>query len=212
MNSKRLHWLLIAVIALMIIGLVGGAYGVNALLISRANTLTALKAKSHALDQEKIGLIKAKKDIKKYAELEKIAKAIVPEDKSQAEAVREIVKIADANGISLASINFPASTLGNSSGGTAGTVPVSASSTSSKTGQGLSQLEPVKNIPGVYRLQLIVNSDTDRPVPYNKFIAFLNDLEHNRRTAQVSSITLQPDVNNRNNLTFSLTLNGYIKP
>jgi hypothetical protein len=213
MNSKRLHFILIGVLILLFGGLVGGAYGTNSLLVKQSTSLTALKAKSQALDQQKIGLIKAKKDIAKYSELEMIAKAIVPEDKSQAEAVREIVKIADANNISLASITFPASSLGSGPAGTASastaTVVVPSPVSSKKS---LSQLLAVKNIPGVYQLQIVVNGDTNKPVPYDKFIAFLDDLEHNRRTAQVSSITLQPDQNNRNNLTFNLTLNEYIKP
>jgi hypothetical protein len=207
MNSKRLNWLLMGIIALLIIGLLGGAYGVNSLLVKHANSLTDLKAKNQALEQEKIALAKAKQDIKKYSELEKITKTVVPEDKSQAEAVREIVNIASDNAITLGSITFPASTLGQGVGGKA-TTPVVVNP---KTA-GLSQLTPVKNIPGVYQLPIVVNSDADHPVPYNRFISFLDALEHNRRTAQVSSITLQPDPNNRTNLSFNLTLNEYIKP
>lgn len=216
MNSKRLHLVLLAVIALLFIGLVGGAYGANKLLVKEADKLRNLKAKSQALVQEEGELKKAKKDIAKYAELEKITRSVVPEDKSQAEAVREIVNIAAANGVSLASITFPASTLGgNASGGAA--VP-SASTAAPATGSSaaspktLSQLQPVKNISGVYQLLITVSSDTTKPVPYSRFISFLNGLERNRRTAQVSTITLQPDNNNRNLLNFNLTLTEYIKP
>lgn len=216
MSSKRLHFILLGVISLLFIALVGGAYGANSLLTKRANELVSLKAKSQALDQQKVGLAKAKKDIEAYSDLEKITKAIVPEDKSQAEAVGEIVKIANANSVSLASINFPASTLGNgvvkSTTGTTTAAPAPAATPAGNKTKSLSQLLAVKNIPGVYQLQITVNGDTNKPVPYNKFIAFLDDLEHNRRTAQVSSITIQPDPNNPNNLTFSLTLNEYIKP
>src|SRR5438105_3846240 len=113
MNSKRLHMILVASIILLLVGLVAGAYGVNSLLTKRADKLTNLKAKSQALAQEQVSLNQAKKDIKKYADLEKIAGAIVPEDKNQADAVREIVNIAAANNVNLAAINFPASTLGN---------------------------------------------------------------------------------------------------
>lgn len=195
----------------MLAALVVGAYGVNNLLAKKADHLTDLKARSKALEEQKFALVKAKADIEKYSELEKITKAIVPEDKSQAEAVREIVKIASENGVSIASITFPASTLG------AGPVAQAPAATPSPSAGGaskksLSQLQAVKNIPGVYQLEIVVNGDTNRPVPYDKFINFLEALENNRRTAQVSTITLQPDPNNRNNLTFNLTLNGYIKP
>jgi hypothetical protein len=208
MNSKRLHLVLLCVIALLLVGLVGSAYGINSLLSQKATKLTAQKAKSQALSQEQLALVKAKKDIAKYAELAKITNSVVPEDKNQAEAVREIVNIAADHDVSLASINFPASSLG---GGPAAVSPGVSVGTSAGTSKGLSQLQPVKSISGVYELVITVNGDTNRPVSYNNFISFLSDLEHNRRTAQVSSIAIQPDINNRNNLTFNLTLTEYIK-
>jgi hypothetical protein len=213
-TTKRLYFLLIAAIGLLLIGLAAGAYGANSLLASQADKLTTLKAKSLALDQEQQGFIRAQADIKTYASLEKIAQAVVPEDKDQAQTVREIVNIAAASGISLSAINFPASTLGGtgvvqSSQGVAASP--STTSSSSSTGK-LSQLVPVKNIPGVYNLLITIQSDSNNPVQYASFINFLAALEHNRRTAQISTVTLQPNATNRNLLNFTLTLNEYIKP
>ena len=214
MNSKRLNFILIGVIGLLFIGLLAGTYQANKLFAGRAIELSKLKARSLALDQQKIGLQKAKKDIQAYSSLEKIAKTIVPEDKSQAEAVREIVNIAATYDISLSSINFPASTLGagtvSKTGASSPTpAPVSGSGKNTKS---LSQLVPVKSITGVYQLQITINSDVNKPIKFDKMISFLNDLEKNRRTAQVSTISLQPDPINPTNLTFNLTLNEYIKP
>jgi hypothetical protein len=219
--SKRLYYALIALVCLLLVGLVAGAYGINQLLTSRAAKVTSLKAKSLALSQEQLSLVKAKKEIKVYTDLLKITQSVVPEDKDQAEAVREIVNIAAANGISLAAINFPASTLGlgangsvgSSSSGVASTAPASPSlNNPNSSASRLSQLLPVKNIPGVYDLLITVQSNTNKPVAYNSFVNFLSNLEHNRRTAEISTITLQPSVNNRNLLSFTLTLNEYIKP
>ena len=194
MTAKRLHLLLLASIILLCAGLVGGAYGINSLLSTRAKTLVDLKAKSQALEQEQISLKKAKQDIAKYADLDKIAHAIVPEDKNQAEAVREIVNIAAANDISLSSITFPASTLGNSTRPTSSSSTTAAPSPAAASGNAktnaLSQLQPVKSIAGIYLLQITVNGDPAKPVLYDKFINFLRDLEHNRRTAQVANISL----------------------
>ena len=206
MNSKRLHIAMLAALCLLLVGLIIGAYGINKALGAQSDKLVTLKAKSRALAQEQLSLQASKKDIKKYAELEKIAKAVVPEDKNQAAAVREIVNIAAANNVKLASITFPASSLGNGSGGTAATTPANSATAT------LSQLQPVKNIPGVYQLAIIVSGDPNEPVQYTRFINFLSALEHNRRTAQVNTIALQPDPANRNYLTFTLTLNEYIKP
>jgi len=211
MSAKRLHFILIGLIGLLFIGFVASAFGINSLLSKRANSLTALKAKNLALEQQKLGLIKAKADIEKYAELETITKSIVPEDKSQADAVREIVKIAGENEISLSSITFPASTLGAGPVSASGVASPSPSAASANK-KSLSQLQAVKDIPGIYQLQIVVTSDTNKPVPYSKFISFLKALENNRRTALVSNISIQPDPLNPKNLTFTLTLNGYIKP
>jgi Tfp pilus assembly protein FimV len=215
MSSKLLNRLLIAAVVLLLAGLAGGAYSVNKLFSRHADQLTKLKAKSQALDEEQVQLKKAKQDIAQYAKLQQIAQTVVPEDKNQAQAIREIVNIAAANEVKLSSVSFTASTLGATSGivksgdQAAAAAPVpKPDSPASK----LSQLLPVKNIPGVYQLPIVVTSDTNQPVRYDKFVSFLQALEHNRRTAQVSAITLQPLVNNRSSLTFTLTVNGYIKP
>lgn len=207
MTSKRLRLILIALLGILFLGLISGTYEANKLLENQAAKLVTLKAKNEALTSEQQGLVKAKKDIKTYAKLETIAKSVVPQDKDQAEAVREIVNIAEANGISLATISFPASSLGS-------IIPQASSSVSSTTKStvSFSQLQAVKNINGVYLLQISVVSDSNKPVAYDKFISFLSALENNRRTAQVSTISIQPNLANRNLLTFSLSLNEYIKP
>jgi len=215
--SQRLYYLLVGLVVLLLAGLVAGTYGTNQLLSSHAETLTSLKAKSLALSQKQLSLVKAKQEIAVYAPLLKITQTVVPEDKDQAEAVREIVNIAAANHVSLESIDFPASTLGLTGSGASSTAstttPASSSASSaSSAGNKLSQLLPVKNIPGVYDLLITVQSDPNKPVAYDSFIGFLSNLEHKRRTAQISTITLQPSASNRSLLSFTLTLNEYIKP
>jgi hypothetical protein len=212
MSSKRVYLLLIGCICLLTVGLIGGTYGANALLVSHATHLTALKAKSAAQAQQQLSLNQAKKDIAENADLAKIAKAVVPEDKDQAEAVREIVNIASTYNVSLANITFPASSLGGATtGSTTTATPSAAAAGNSKTSK-LSQLQPVKNIPGVYALQITVQSDALKPVPYSSFISFLKALEHNRRTAQVTNISIQPGKTDPGYLSFTLQLNEYIKP
>jgi hypothetical protein len=214
MNSKRVFFILTGLIVLLFVGLIGATLGVNSMLSKQGSDLVTTKAINAALGQEQVSLVKAKKDVAKYSDLQKIVNSVVPEDKDQAEAVRELVKIADAYNVTLSSINFPASTLGSGPNGTAAT---STTTTSSSSGAGsktsaLSQLTPVKNIPGVYLLEITVKGDATHPVRYDKFVSFLKALENNRRTAQVSSISITPDIQDRNNLNFSLILNTYIKP
>ncbi|HVX24346.1 MAG TPA: hypothetical protein VG992_03330 [Candidatus Saccharimonadales bacterium] len=210
MSPKRLYIGQGIVLLLLLLALLGGTYGVSHLFASRADQLTALKAKSQALNQEQTSLDQAKQDIKKYSNLAGIAKNVVPEDKNQAEAVREIVKLAAANNIKLATITFPESTLGSS--GAANGTTVRQSTSANAASSRLSQLTPVKNIPGVYVLPITIQGDPQTAVQYTSFINFLSALEHNRRTAQISTITLTPDPGDSSLLTFQLSLNEYIEP
>lgn len=201
MNSKRISYLMIGALAVLVLAMIGGAYAASNVLQKQADTLSSLKLKNKVLDEEKISLKKAKKDVAKYSELQKIAKTIVPQDKDQAKTVREIVNLAQLSGINPSSITFPASTLGAASGAK----PAAGNS-------GLTQLTPVAGNAGLYMLPITITQDASSPVGYNQFIDFLGRLENNRRTAQVSSISLQPAPQNRNTLSFTLTVDKYIKP
>lgn len=197
MNSKRTFFLLIGINCLLVVGVFVAAMQIDQLLTKKSQDLVNQRLEIQTLDAQNDALGKAKKDVAQYQSLADIAKSIVPQDKSQAQTVREIVNIAAANGIKLGSISFPSSSLGD---------------TTSDSKLSLSQLEVVKGIPGVYSLQVIIQSDPNSPVPYDKVISFLGALEHNRRTALVSNLTLAPDSKNASNLSFTITLDEYIKP
>jgi len=199
MDAKRFNMVLLGALALMVVALAGSVYGANGLLEKQAERLHNAKLDSMVLDEKQRQLAKAQADIKKYEPLAGISQHIVPQDKDQAQTVREIVSIANASGVKLGAITFPTSSLG-------GTTPAA------KSKPALSQLRPVKNLSGVYLLELTVQSDTATPAPYASVIKFLDALERNRRTALVSSISLQPDANNPGKLSFTLNLNEYIRP
>jgi len=197
-KAKKVYYFLVGCSCLMVLSLFGVGYGANHLLGQQAHKLSKLRADSDAATQQQTQLVADKKDIAKYSELNTIAESVVPQDKDQAEAVRQIVNIASASGISnLSSITFPASTLGATVG--AGK-------------PGLTQLLPVKGINGVYNLQITITQGADTTVPYHDFLAFLSGLEHNRRTAQVTSITVAPDTKQAGNVSFNLVVDEFIKP
>lgn len=202
MNSKFAFFGMVGITSLLGVGVIVATVLGNQMLQQRSSKLVGLKLDTAVLDQQQVTLAKAKKDIAKYAELEKEAKAIVPQDKDQAQAVREIVKIAGDSGIKLGNISFPASTLGTSSSGATITTPQKA----------VTQVQPVKGIPGVDVMEITILQDATSPVSYGQFIDFLSRLEQNRRTAQVASVTIQPNPQNPNTLTFSLVVDAYIKP
>ncbi len=216
MNSKKLYYILLGVVVLLVIGLLGGAYGANLLLQGQAQKLVDARSISAALDLQQSQLIKAKASVVKYDSIGKVAKSIVPQDKNQAQTIRELVDIANKNGIKLASITFPGSTLGTTTtpapaaGGSA--APAATPAAPRAGGPNLSQLTPVQAISGVYILQITVQSDSAAAIPYNKFISFLADLENNRRTALVSGISISPDAKNSDRVSFSLNLSEYVKP
>lgn len=213
MNSKRLYYIMLAAVCLLVIGLIGGAYGASSFLQTQSQTVIKARSKAAALEQQQTQLAKAKASIVKYQSVGNIAKSVVPQDKDQAQAVREIVKIAGANGISLGTLTFPTSTLGAgmaaaTAAGGAAPAPTAASAAEAN----LSQLKPALGISGVYTLQITVQSDATKPIPFNKFVDFLAGLEGNRRTALVSAVSLQPDAKDPSLVSFTITVDEYIKP
>jgi hypothetical protein len=218
MNSKRVYFGMLGLIGLMVIGGVAAIVVGDNLLHKKANELVSLKLDNRVLDEQQVALISANKDIDKYAELENITKSIVPQDKDQAKTIREIVKIAEESGISIASLSFPSSNLG-----TAAPKPANVNSTDSgnkDTGNKqaapaappVSQVKAVEGIPNVYQLEITLQSDTTNPVSFVNLTNFLTKLEQNRRTAQVAQINIQPKANDIHQLTFTLTINVFIKP
>lgn len=201
MRAKQLYLILLSSLALLFLAFVGVAYGANKILAGQASKLSTLRADSEVLSSTQTQLTKNKQDIIKYGELNEIAQSVVPQDKDQAEAVRQIVNLAAQSGIpKLSSIVFPTSTLGTGvSGKTVGN-------------PNLTQLTPVPGISGVYQLQITVTQDNANLVNYSQFTTFLKKLEQNRRTAQVSSITVQPDAQNPSKVAFTLVINEFIKP
>ncbi len=215
MNPKRVFLVMVGVLVLLGGLTIAGVILGDNLLQHKSKQLIGLKADNRTLEAQQTSLVQAKKDIDKYSDLEKIAKAVVPQEKDQARTVREIVNIASASNVKIASITFPTSELGK-------VQPKATPSTESGdknatpapvvTVPPLTQVKPVDNIKGLYHLEITIQSDTNTPVPYSKLIEFLNRLEQNRRTAQVSGINIQPSAKSRDLVTFNLVLDVYIKP
>lgn len=200
MNSKRVYFLMLGVVGLLGIGMVAAVYFGDHLLKQRTQKLVSLKLDSRVLDEQQTALVQANKDVAKYAELEKIAKTVVPQEKDQAKVVRQIISDAAASGVGIQNITFPSSTLGQ---------------TQNKTGtskNSTTQLKTVDGIPGLYLLEITVQSDNTKPVSFQQLTDFLAKLEKNRRTSQVSSISVSPDTKNRKLVTFTITVNVYVKP
>lgn len=213
MNPKKVYFVMIGLVALTSLLAVGGIVLGTSMLKSKAAELTELKIQEQLIEEQQTALIQANKDIEKYEELESIAKTVVPRDKDQARTVREIVSLAEQSRIKISSIAFPSSTLGikapappkTSNDGEA------SSPTPKVVTPPISQVKPVEGIPGLYQLEVTLNV-RDVAISYNQLIDFLSRLEQNRRTAQVTSITIDPVGLSRQNLEFDLVMNVFVKP
>lgn len=202
---------MVGAISLTFMSIVGAIIFGNKILINQSAHLVDEKANNAILEDQETLLAKAKQNIEKYKNLEEITQTIVPRDKDQARATREIVAMAQESGFNIKTITFPSSNLG-----TKAPQPQPSADTKPQTPQEtpnpISQAKPVKDINGVYSLEL--NIAPQGTVNYYQFISFLSKLEKNRRTAQVTSIKIDPKSSSRLNpqLNFSLTLNIFLKP
>lgn len=215
MTSKRMFYLLNIVLFALSAAGIGAAVLGNGMLEKSATRLNELKLETNVIDEQQNSLLQALRDIEKYSELEQIAKSVVPQEKDQARTVREIVKFAAETGVPIKSITFPSSELGSS------TLITQTPSTSTETDSAtpakpapppFTQVKPVEGIKGLYQMEVSIQNDKDSQVRYQSLINFLKKLEQNRRTSQVTNVVISPDPKNRSLLTYSMTINVYIKP
>lgn len=206
MTPKRVFFVMLAAVAVLLGLSAAGTYTARKLIIAEGVKLTDLKLEKEVLDRQTEALIQAKQDISKYESLELIARSVVPQDKDQAKTVLELVTMAKASGIKITSVAFPDSLLGQISKGGSG------AKKGPSTDPNLTQLTPLDNPKGVYSMDIRIETDQEDPISFNQLISFLSALENNRRTAQVTNISISPRPENRNLVTFSLTLTSYVKP
>lgn len=199
MDSKRAFYAMSFISILLTLTVGAAVYGGLTYLGKQSDKLVAVKLDNKVIEEQQTSLVAASKSIETYKDLDAIARAAVPQDKDQANSVRSISTIADSLGIKLSAISFPPSTLGQSS-------------KAKKSTDHMSQLSPAPGLKNVFVLPITIQSDTGTPISYETFIEFLEKLENNRRTAQVNSISINPNKQNPSQLTFNLEINTYIRP
>lgn len=204
MTPKRVYFVILGAILLLVGLSVAGTYTARNLIIAEGEKLTELKLEKEVLDKQTAALDQANKDISEYEGLELIARSVVPQDKDQARTVLELVTMAEMNGIRITSIAFPDSLLGQISKGKA--------KKGTSTDPNLTQLTPLDNPKGVYSMEIRIDTDQQRTISFDQLVSFLEMLENNCRTAQVTNISITPDTANRNRINFTLTLTSYVKP
>ncbi len=212
LNNKLLHWILLGALGLSIIVFLVVMFQGISLLSSKSSKLVDMRVQSQTADAQLSNLVQTKKDVEKYSYFKSVAATVIPNDKNQAEAILEINQMASQAGIALLSITFPTSTLG----GTATTSTANAATSSSS--RAISQATAVSGIAGLYSLQLTITTDNSKTLPaaqvatYPKILNFLNQIENNRRTAQITDVSIQPSADNPSSLSLTLIINIFMKP
>lgn len=199
MNSKRLFYSLIGLLALVLIASVAITIYGTSMLKNTGNTLMERKLEEAVLEEDIKALDKAKQDIEKYKELDQIARSIVPKEKDQVRAIREIIQIAAHAEVTIENISFQQSSLGEKK-----------KRSSSKSD--MTQLIEVEGLKGVYAMPINVTSQSQSPISYDKLLNFLERLENNRLTSHITNISVRPDDDDRSLVHFSMQINAYIKP
>jgi hypothetical protein len=223
MSSKRLRMILLGLLALSVVVFLALTVVGLSKLGQKSQKMVDLKKQNQTADAQIANLAKAKREIDKYRFFNDIAKSVIPADKDQAQALSDIFAIANQSGVLIQNVTFPSSSLGLSAlpqptgGTTSGTNAQPSSNAATATPQKvISQAKPVAGIAGLYAIELTISPQTGTTVPasqqvtYPKFLDFLTRIEHNRRTAQVTQVSIQPLGNQFIN--FTLSTNIFIKP
>ncbi len=211
MSAKKAYFAMLGLICLLTVLTVAGLVGGNTMLKKKSAELVELKLQDRLIEEQQTALVQANKDIEKYQELEAISRAIVPQDKDQARTVREIISLAEQSKIKINSISFPQSNLGAAQSSAPATSTNGGTGTSKTQTSPITQATPVEGIKGLYQLAITIEVNQVAPT-YNQLIDFLRRLEQNRRTAQVTSIAINPEGENRNFVKFQIVMNVFIKP
>ncbi len=217
LDSKKFRYVLLGVLLVCLTIFVATWFEGSSALHKKSQQMVDLKLKNQNADAELTNLQAAKKQVDKYSYFKEIAATVIPNDKDQGQALFDLSQMAAQSGILLQSVTFPTSNLGLKSlsipSGTASTSTAPTASTSTV----ISQAKPVSGIPGLYSIQLTLTPQTGQNIPpqlqdlYPKMLKFLSLIENNRRTAQITKVTIEP-VQSSDQLGFNFTVNIFIKP
>lgn len=218
-NAKRFRIILTILLILQATGAGALTVYTNVWLTKKSANLVELKLDTVGLEQQQKVNLQAAKDLKNYESTRVLLEKIVPKSKDQAKTIGELLKIAEEIGVTIRTMTFPASELGNTIARqtVVGTTP-SAAATNSNA---ITQAKPVPNIPGLLGIEVSL-SQIDRKggssgdgVTYKQLLDFLEAVEKNRRTLQIKTLQILPFRNATGvvgGYSLSLTMNIFVKP
>ena len=181
LSAPQLTFFTMIASLVLAVGISGaGVWYGQKVLKKRSEKVVELKIKNETLDRQQAVYEQARRDVEKYKYYGQVADEVLPKDKDLAKVTKELVAIADEYGISIASITYPASSVG------AVAVPSSTSGSTSTTttppNPSLTQTKPVDGLSGVLAVE--VNVTPENSITYDKLLGFLDRLAQNRRSSK----------------------------
>lgn len=202
-NAKKMYFILIAVLVLMGVAIMSMLYLSRDYMASSEKELVAAKLEIIKLNATEEVYTENINNLKKYGNMADILKQVVPSEKDQAKAVRELNQIMVENGFKINTIAFQSSQLNKK------TTVVKNPDPAVVAAPSVSQAKPVKGLQGVMAMDVNVQitSHDESPVTTNQILGMLHQIENNRRNMRVSSINF-----NAGEESVSIKLKLFIKP
>lgn len=208
-TPKKIYYLMISLIFITILLIFSSIYLGRQLLLKSQSSL--VEAKLYNYTQEKTEEIfrKNQKLLNENADIAQILSNIVPSEKDQARAVRELNAIAEANNLNVVSVSFPRSDLLTPAKTTETKTDQSSNDKALDQSKSISQAKPIKGMNGVYSIELTteISSKDGQRIPTDQILSLLQNIENNRRNMRIGSINISS-----NGETINLKLMIFIKP
>jgi hypothetical protein len=205
-SSKKVYYLLIVIFMIVISSIFAMLYFSKNFMSNSEQELIA--AKLEIIKQEQIESIYRQniKDLEEFSDTANILSQIIPTEKDQAKAVREIDAIARLNGLVINTLSFPSSDLNKKP---SATTPAAEGAPAPAAAPTVSQAKPVKGLNGVLGIDINVElrSVNEQPITTDQLLGLLRQIENNRRNMRVTSINF-----NAGDQTVVIKLIIFIKP
>ena len=188
-KSKKMFFILIALNIVLIGGIIGVYLFATKFVKQKSSEVAVVKADIESNELAINSYKDLEKSLGKSAELEAIAKEVLPQDKNQSVALNELEEFAKNAGISIKQVTFLTPTGKKTTGPT---------------------LTSPSSLKGVAVLSVSVKGDK---MQYSQLLEFLRQIESNRRRMQVTSISLGPSSTQLGQLERAdFTIDLYLKP
>jgi len=204
LTIKQFHILLTTTLGVIMVGSMAITLTSLSYLHNKSITLSSIKVDYEKSSYDRETGLKHRAELIKNKNNIELLKKVVPSSKDQAQAVAELLNIAEENNITIGGLTFPSSELGVST---------------SKNSSNITQAKPVEGITNILGIELTIsqlnrkNGDIGSGISYQQLMGTLQAIEKNRRTMQIKNIQIQPINKSNTVLGYSptITINIFVK-